>query len=214
MKIRHGLALLAFALVARASTIVDIDAQKWGCSQCSGPQNINPGTTISPFYTGGATGLLQLTLGAGSYTITNADPDGTDYYSAWNFEGYPSSGNWAWSFVVANASTNIVLLDDYVAGVEGTQSAMADLTGTTTWDGQSPGTELSATTTAGFRDTLTLSSTTTLDFLIDDYDLGDNGGGVALDITANGVSSVPEPGTIMLTLAGLAALAIRSRRRA
>jgi hypothetical protein len=209
-----SLALLAAAAIAQAGQVVDIDSQKWGCNQCSGPQNVNPGTAVTPFYTGGATGLLQLTLGAGTYTIANADPLGTDYYSAWNFQGYPSTGNWAWSFMIANDATDKVLMDDYIGAVQATQLAMSDLTGQATYDGQSPGTLLPATSTAGFTDTLTLSVTTTLDFFVDDYALGDNGGGVALSITPVTPSSVPEPGTVGGTLAGLALLAIAVRRRA
>jgi hypothetical protein len=48
---------------------------------------------------------------------------------------------------------------------------------------------------------LRLTHKTTLDFLIDDYFLGDNGGGVTLNISS---SSVPEPAAI--TLLGTAAV--------
>jgi len=76
-----------------------------------------------------------------------------------------------------------VILDDYIggtttypSGVYATQADAASATGVLTYDDL---TVLSGTSTAGFVDSFTLSSTTTLDFLIDDYDLSDNGGGVA-----------------------------------
>ena len=201
------IALFSIAL-AHAGTVIDIDAMKYGCSQCNSPTNIEPGTTVSPFFTGGASSLLQLTLGPGTYTITNADPNGSDYFSAWNFNGYPTSGNWVWSFVVANSATDQVLMDDFVSPIEGTQSAMSNLTGTTTFDGL---TQLSATSTAGFTDTLTLASITTLDFFIDDFALGDNGGGVALNISGQ-TSGAPEPGTAAMLLGALVVLGFRAVR--
>jgi len=197
-------ALFGVAL-AQAGTVVDIDSQKWGCNQCNGPQNIEPGTVVTPFFTGGANSLLQLTLGPGTYTFTNADPNGTDYFSAWNFQGYPNSGNWVWSFVVANDANDTVLMDDFVSTIQGTQAAMSNLTGTTTFNGA---TQLSGTSTAGFTDSLTLGSTTTLDFFIDDYALGDNGGGVALNISG-GATGAPEPGTAAMIVGALALLGLR-----
>ncbi len=202
MRTQIIIALFAAGL-AQAGTVIDIDATKYGCSQCNGPTNVEPGTTVNPFFTGGASSLLQLTLGPGTYTITNADPNGTDYFSAWNFQGYPTSGNWVWSFMVADDATDKILMDDFVTAIEPTQSAMSNLTGTMTFDGM---TQLAGTSTAGFTDTLTLASTKTLDFFIDDFALGDNGGGVALNIS--GQSAAPEPGTAGLLLGALAALGI------
>jgi hypothetical protein len=106
-----------------------------------------------------------------------------------------------------------VLVDGYVAGVQPTQATMANLVNTTTGDGN---TLLQATSTRDFRETFTLTHTTKLDFLIDDYYLPDNGGGVTLDINPLGASSVPEPAAV--TMLGVAAVIgvclTRSRRRA
>jgi PEP-CTERM motif len=204
-------AALAIAYPATSgAAVIDISAgpNGWGCSQCSGPQNVLPGTVVN-LVNAGESGPLQLTLGAGSYTITNAATTGN--YSAWNFEGYPSSGNWVWSFLIGadhGNGTATVLNDDYIAGIFSTQAAAAGAT-TTTWDGNN---QLPGTTTAAFIDTLNLSTTTTLDFFIDDYYLGDNGGGVALNISTNSTSA-PEPSTLALLGAGLAGLGFLRRKR-
>jgi hypothetical protein len=199
MTTRLTLAMLLSGLAATAGQIVDINSQVSGCSQCSGVAQVTPGTFLSDIYL-----PVQLTLGPGTYNVSNADTTIGSYDSAWNFEGYPSSGNWVWSFVMAadngSGTAGTVILDDYIAGVYATQALAAGATGIDTYDDL---TLLSGTSTAGFVDSFTLASTTTLDFMIDDYDLGDNGGGVSLDITPAG-SGVPEPSTVVLTLAGLA----------
>jgi hypothetical protein len=97
--------------------------------------------------------------------------------------------------LIADDATSTVINDGYVSSVQPSQAAMAALTGTTTYDGLK---QLSANSTVGFTDTLVLTHMTTLDFLIDDYDLSDNGGGVALD-----VEPVPEPGALTLSLAAV-----------
>lgn len=191
-----ALQLCAMSGMSHAYT-VNIDSKVSGCAQCNGPENTPPGTSITPY------SPVQLTLGAGTYTFTNGASSG--YYSAWNFQGYPNSGNWAWNFVVADAATNKVVLDDYVSGVMPTQAAMADKTGTTTYNYH---TLLPGTSTAGFVDTLTLTHTTTLNFMANDYGLYDNGGGVALNIAA-----VPEPEIYAMMMAGLGLLGFIARHR-
>ncbi len=204
-----ALALTSLSATAQAGSIVDIDSQVSGCSICSGVSAVTPGTFLGDIYL-----PVQLTLGPGTYSVTNADTTANDYYSAWNFEGYPTSQNWVWSFVMAadngSGTAGTVILDDYIAGVYASQSAASGATGISTYDDL---TALSGTSTAGFVDQFVLASTTTVDFLIDDYDLSDNGGGVALDITQ--INGVPEPSSFVplgVALLGLAALAARSKR--
>ncbi len=151
---------------------------------------------------------MQLTLDAGTYLITNAASSG--YYSGWNFNGSGagSTSNWVWSFEMA-IHGGVIIEDAYIYPVLNSQADVAALTGTTTYNGN---TLLGATSTAGFFDTFTLTGTTTLDFYVDDYNwgLGDNWGGVSLNIQA-----IPEPSTYtaLFGLAGLGFAAYRKRRR-
>lgn len=172
---------------ANAGTIVNINATQNGCSQCSGPQNVLPGTVVSILGP-----KVQLTLPAGTYRITNAAGLQGALYGGWNYNS--SGANWVWSFMVANEATSTVLMDDYIGSTQSSLAAIAGLTNTPTYDGN---TVLAATSTAGFTDQLTLTQTTTLDFFIDDYGLSDNLGGVSLlvrsvdqQLSGNLVSSV------------------------
>jgi hypothetical protein len=195
------LAALALCGTGRAGSVVDIDSQISGCSQCSSPPNVTTGTFLSDIFS-----PVQLMLGPGTYSVTNAATTG--YYSAWNFEGYPNSGNWVWSFVMAadngSGTQGTVILDDYIGGtasypngIYATQVLAAAASGILTYDNMlGTPTVLAGTSTAGFVDSFTLSTTTTLDFMIDDYILSDNGGGEALNITQVG-GSVPEPSSFI-----------------
>jgi hypothetical protein len=201
----HALLFAVFALLAPsaadAQTIytVNIDATANGSYVAGGPQNLLPGTTAQPY------NPVQLTLGAGIYQITNAASSG--YYSAWNFQGsgLSSTSNWVWSFEMA-VDGGAIIEDAYVNFNTSSKALAAGITGTPTYNGN---TLLGATSTAGFYDTFTLSTTTLLDFYVDDYNggLGDNYGGVSLNIQA-----VPEPSTYA-ALSGLAALGFAAYRR-
>jgi len=170
--------------------IINIDARVSGCTTCSGgPTNADVSlgtvvTLISP---------VQITLGPGTYTITNAAtvngvlPGANSTFLAYNFQAGNPSG-WAWSFLLATDNgngTGTMLKADYVPGSFTTQGLAASATGIQTF---SYSTLLPSPSTAGFIDSLTLSKTTTLDFFIDDSGLQDNSAGVALQIA-------PEPST-------------------
>jgi hypothetical protein len=204
-----GIALLLGSGTAGA-VIVNIDATISGCTTCSGgPLNADVAlgtvvTLIKP---------VQITLGPGTYTITNAstvngvEPGATPSFQAWNFEAANPNG-FAWSFLVATDNgngTGTMLKADFVNAVFPTLSAAASATGVQTF---SYSTLLSGTSTAGFVDTLTLGKTTTLDFFSDDNFLSDNSNGVALDIEAT-----PEPDTALLVGTGLAGLVAATARR-
>jgi hypothetical protein len=164
---------------ARATTVF-IDSAVSGCDQCSGgPASVPPGTTVS-----GLINPVQLSLGAGTYTLTDATTTG--YYSAWNF-----SGGWVWSFVVVDDATHLILKTDYTYNsVSGTQAEAATDTTHPTYDGS---TYLGSGGAPNFMDTLVLSAPTLLDFFTIDFYVPDNSGGVAINIAAS--SEIPEPAT-------------------
>ena len=120
--LRTAIALSATAICAAAeATIVTIDAAQYGASSASGgpnQPNVQPGAVLNNIYSPKDQLILR-----GTYTITNAATSG--YYSAWNFQGYPSTPNWVWSFLIADDATSTVIDDGYVGGVEPTQAAMA-----------------------------------------------------------------------------------------
>jgi hypothetical protein len=210
--------LLAATAISSASTIVYLNAATQGAVYSG---SLLPGTTITSVDNPVAN-VTQFVLGPGTYIITNADPNGTDYsYAAWNYSysgtGTANNGNWLWAFAAVNDATKTVLLDDYVGTGTGTAlqqflspSAASGATGIKMYDGT---TLLSATTTASFSDTLTLASTTTVDFFIPDYIISDDLGGIALNVTRED-PSVPEPASFLLVGTALAAACLRLRRRA
>jgi hypothetical protein len=200
--------LFAASVTSAAGAIVQIDSTVYGCAfpQCSGgPSSIPVGTVVNL----AAFPKLQLTLGPGTYNITNAATTG--YYSAWNF-----SGGWVWSFIMADDATSTVLLSDYVnIAPQASQAAAAGATGVTTLRQLTSSTTMTlpGTSTAGFIDTFTLASTTTLDFFADDYFLADNAGGVALNVTAASQEGVPEPASVILCGGALGIIAAGRRLR-
>lgn len=183
---------LAFALLLAASgtasaQIVDIDARVSGCASvapCSAA-HLPPGQFI-----GNLINPVQLTLEAGSYSITNASlaPGANPAFSAWR---YNSGSNWVWSFMIVDDATKRVLVQGCCGNVFASQAGAADQPFAQTYFA-----------------TLTLPAKTTLDFVIEDYQLNDNAGGISLKI-----QPIPEPGTFALLLAGIVGVAAVARRR-
>jgi hypothetical protein len=185
------------------AVVINIDARANGSYVAGGPLNVLPGTTAQPY------NALQLTLGAGTYVITNAATSG--YYSAWNYQGsgqVSSVGHWVWSFMIAEHGGKIIE-DVYINSVTGSQAEMAKLSNVAAYNGN---TLLGVTSTAAFSERFTLTKTTTLDLYVDDWNWGlnDNYGGVSINIQA----AVPETETYTMMLACLGLLAVVLRRRA
>lgn len=173
---------------AAHAMVINIDATLSGCTPCNGSPHPAVGDILTSIIY-----PTQLTLGPGTYTVTNgiASVGANPSYSAWRWNG-DLGYNWTWSFVIANDANKKVLMDGCCPSVSfPTQSAAAlDSFG------------------QNFSQVFTLAQQTTLDFVIEDYYPPDNAGGVALLIT-------PEPSTALLVFLGIAGFsAWRSRRRA
>ena len=190
---------------------VDISAGPTGngCTICfGGPLVLSQGETVTLDNEG--VGALQRTLGPGTYSIKNAAITGN--FSAWRFDS--GSGDWAWNLVIGadNGDNTANVLDiGWVDAPFPSQSGVADATNVATHRFD---TVLDPHgSTAGYSDTLTLTSTTTLDFFVVDGDLSDNIGGVALEIDPVGVVAyTPEPSTWAMLLLGFAGLGFAGYR--
>jgi hypothetical protein len=215
------LSIFALALIAildanaarAADTIVNIsgtaNGENIGNESCAVTCN---GSLIDP---------VQVTLGAGTYSVTDAwsEAHGLEpgaLYDAWNFEAGNSTG-WAWHWKV--------LTDDGSDGstIDSANYAshlLQDIDPTQEFATETEAADFGTTTSIA---NIVLSGTTTLDFVVNDYDLNDNAGGVSLDIacvsgacstSAGGTNSVPEPASMTLFGSALFALgALRYRKR-
>jgi hypothetical protein len=183
-----ALALLAAAAGAQAQ-IINIDATHGftydGGGSDPAPQ---PGQHLNLIGT-----PPQLTLGAGTYTITNAAGLPGALFQAWSWNLNTSS--WGWAFVVADHATHNTLLYAEAGQVQNSAAAVA-----------------AQAAVQNFSTSFTLAAPTTLDFTLRDYYVNDNGGGISLKISA--VSAVAEPGQAALLLAGLAGLGALAGRGA
>jgi hypothetical protein len=207
---------LALAGSAQAATVY-IDAGGanggWGCTTCfGGPGAVDDiGSTVTLVNYNKA-GPLQLTLGPGTYEVTNASQSLSDY-SAWRFDG--GATDWAWNFVIGTDNgdnTADILKVGSLSGVLPDQATWQSSTDRDSyyWDNGAHLISTSIATTA-YRTTFTLAATTVLDFFVVDGYLPDNAGGVALNI--NAIATTPIPAALPLFLTGIAGLGFAARRR-
>lgn len=131
---------------------------------------------------------ITLTLGAGDWRITNAAGQSGALFNAWSYNVFTSS--WAWAFVAADDATRRVL---FYASAGGANSA-ADVA--------------KLDSVKNFSLDFTLAAPTTVLFTLRDYYVGDNAGGISID-----VSPVPEPASVALMALGLAGLLAWRQRR-
>jgi hypothetical protein len=185
---RTALIILAIALLAApaGAGIININSATSGVTSFS----LGPPLTVS-----GVVSPVQLTLGPGQYTLTLVEPPTTGaLYVAW---ARASSGYYSTAYVVyddSNTSTPLLYGGEYLSS--GTASDA--------WN-QTIADHMNVSY-------LTLSSVTTLDFVVPDVILSDNSGGVSINV------QTPEPGTLgfcgLALAAGAAAIQRRRRCRA
>ncbi|HET6971852.1 MAG TPA: PEPxxWA-CTERM sorting domain-containing protein [Phenylobacterium sp.] len=183
--------------VAATAAIVNVDAHLTGCVSAStcGGQHYGPGIYIGDLYS-----PAQLTLDAGTYTITNAagQAGANPAFDAWNFNS-GSDQNWVWAFIMVDDANKVILLDSIPYG-------------TTPFIGSHAA---AAASGAGYSASFTLAATTTLDFITEDYGPYDNLGGVALRVEPDSgpVGAVPEPASWASMIAGFGLAGATLRRR-
>ena len=189
-----GVAMAMMPASAFASTtIVNISGTVSGCTPCNG-YHPAPGTTV-----GSLINPVLVDFSAGTYTVTNAvgQAGATPGYDAWRFNG--SESNWIWTAMIIDAATRQVILDtlpDPQAFV-GTHDQVANADYARKYTGN-----------------FTLAEDTTLAFVLEDYYLPDNAGGVALKISSfPAAGGVPEPSTWGLFIAGFGMIGAAKRSR-
>jgi len=161
--------IFLFGSAGSRGAIISIDATRYGFAFPTDPAP-TPGQTITPITNPPGQPLNQMTVAAGTYQITNGtgQPGADSNFTGWRFNSNP---NWVWNFVIADNATNKVVFYGEADGVQGTQAAIA-----------------AQPAVQNYLATFTLPATTTLSFMIRDYFLPDNAGGMALNLQL-----IPEP---------------------
>lgn len=191
-------ALSALTLVALGSpahaVVVNIDATTSGCdfTHCAAVFH-QPGDPIGAVFN-----PTQLTLGPGTYTVTNGSgmPGSNPNFSAWRVNG---GNNWNWNFlVIDDAALKVVMF--------GCCNTVPNV-GPTYFTTQAAA--AAQPYAQNFSANFTLAAMTTLDFVTEDYFPADNAGGMSLKVAA----AVPEPSSWALLCGGLLAVGFVGRNR-
>jgi hypothetical protein len=186
-----------------SATIVNISGtqngeQSWDYAQV--------GALISP---------VQLTFQPGTYRVIDAYNSSTGYqagalYDAWNFEaGNPQAWVWHWkAFLDDGADGSTINAYNYDAHL------LLDVDAANPQDTFRSEQIAADFGTATAPSLLTFATTTTVDFVVDDYDLRDNAGGVSLDIEPLSIAppAVPEPASWTMMLTGFGLIGAVARR--
>jgi hypothetical protein len=204
-----ALASVAIGLLLTAgissAAIVNIDAALYGHSAFDSFSPA-PGGLVTPVGPGGnvfsglSGGVLdQLTLGAGTYSVTNATGSlgANTNFTGWNFDtrqDQETDPSWVWSAIIANDATHVIVSVPNAGGAQASPAAIA-----------------AQPDVQDFSATFTLAATTTLDFMVNDYGLGDNAGGISLNIQSL-TETVPEPSSFILCGLGAIGLLVATHR--
>lgn len=130
-------------------------------------------------------GEIDVTLDAGSYTVTPVDNRGDGGYMAWS--GWSSGSKWLNYYVIIAGGTAIARIDELII-----YQSMSDA--------------FAAASSVYF----TLDAETLVTFDFQDGVNGDNRGGMSFELD---VTTVPEPATMLLFGIGLLGLAGVNRRK-
>ncbi len=176
------------------SQVVNVDATVSGCDggHCNG-SHPQPGTVVSSIFS-----PVQVTLGPGTYQVLNANglAAANPNFTAWRYDGVAT--HWTWSFIILDDATRTVLVGGCCPTVVTPTQAIA----------------AANPFAVDYVSTFSIAATSVVDFVIEDYYLPDNAGGVALSLapvpprapggtiqfSAAAYSAVDKAGTATLTV--------------
>ncbi len=211
---RKSLGMKARATVLAAAFAIAGSAAQAAVINISGTQNgegFGNGACGDPCANGPLMNPVQVTFAPGTYTLKDAYSPATGLapgalYDAWNFEAGNGTG-WVWNYTA--------LFDD---GADGAAIGPSNYVANTLFNVDAPvadrrsteqeAADFGASTAA---QTFTVNKTTTIDFVVNDYYLSDNAGGISLIYDTAGAVAIPEPSTWALMSLGVLALGAISR---
>jgi len=197
-----ALAVALAAPAASAGVIVNIDGARFGYAESPHIPDVGEAVTPIDAAPGGPTSRILFT--AGTYRVTNAFGQLGALYQAFRFNQATDGAPWSWSFLITNDTDGDKAV---LYGEAGDLGATADAVG-------------DQDVVRDFEAFFTLTSNAWLNFMVRDYYVGDNAGGVSLliqEVAPLDPAAVPEPASmIMMGVAGsaLAAAAFARRRKA
>jgi PEP-CTERM motif len=248
MKIKFAVMALTAGLLGSAASaqvltadlpsntyIVNVSGTQYGAGASSGSPFGSQSFWYQPFFTGGATSLLSLTLAPGTYSFTLVDPhDASVLYPSLTsgdlsqiFTSWTYNSPFTTSYLVFN-STAASNPSEHQLFSGGNFAGTFYFSAQASYDAMVAAGDASQLQTgaAGGRDDLatfqtsyTFASTTTLDFAVPDSGLFDNGGGVSILVrnlaptVPSGLVPVPEPSTYGFIGAALLGGLVAVRRR-